>query len=660
LETIANIIMFTLNTSVMLTEDCAPPPRKAKTKSARSLHYRPDIDGLRAVAVLSVLAYHLKISWFRGGFVGVDIFFVISGYLISAIILKDISSRDFSIATFYERRVRRIFPALIVTLLGTSCLAYLYFLPAELVNFAKSLLAALFSASNFYFWKHSGYFSAPVETIPLIHTWSLAVEEQFYVFLPIFLAAAHRYFPRKVRLSVILIAVLSFIVSAVGAFRYPTATFYLAHTRAWELMLGVLISLEVFPAISRPMLRNLATAAGIALICFAVFAYSSATPFPGIAALAPCAGAALIVAAGRSGSSLVGRVLSLKPVTFIGLISYSLYLWHWPIIVFQTMESPLMSGASVRAAKLISIFVSLAVATLSWKFVETPFRASRIRMARIALFKVAAAAAAAVAAVGITALISQGFPSRYPSNAIQVASYLDYDSAKYFRDGKCFISSEYKYSDYDFSQCLREDPGKKNYLLFGDSHAAHLWYGLSTKLDGVNLLQATASGCKPTLDQSLLTAATCKQMMSYVYKDYLPSHRVDRLLIAARWQSEDELPLSRSLDWLKDRGITVVLFGPMLQYDMALPRLLAFSIRGHDQAIPDEHRVDQRALDDAMSELAEQKGVEYVSFYRSLCGPRSCEEFAVKDVPLQFDYGHLTKEGSLLVAQKVIGGGDLR
>jgi len=291
-----------------------------------------------------------------------------------AIILKDISSRDFSIATFYERRVRRIFPALIVTLLGTSCLAYLYFLPAELVNFAKSLLAALFSASNFYFWKHSGYFSAPVETIPLIHTWSLAVEEQFYVFLPIFLAAAHRYFPRKVRLSVILIAVLSFIVSAVGAFRYPTATFYLAHTRAWELMLGVLISLEVFPAISRPMLRNLATAAGIALICFAVFAYSSATPFPGIAALAPCAGAALIVAAGRSGSSLVGRVLSLKPVTFIGLISYSLYLWHWPIIVFQTMESPLMSGASVRAAKLISIFVSLAVATLSWKFVETPFR----------------------------------------------------------------------------------------------------------------------------------------------------------------------------------------------------------------------------------------------------------------------------------------------
>jgi peptidoglycan/LPS O-acetylase OafA/YrhL len=659
LDFIARKTMLATNTSVILAEDRAPAPPEANKGFAPSLHYRADIDGLRAVAVLSVLAYHLKIGWFRGGFVGVDIFFVISGYLISAIILKDIAAGKFSIATFYERRIRRIFPALIVTLLGTSFLAYLYFLPAELMSFAKSLLAALFSLSNFYFWRHSGYFSAPVETIPLIHTWSLAVEEQFYVFLPIFLAAAHRYFPRRVRLPVIAIAIISFALSAVGAFRYPTATFYLAHTRAWELMLGVLISLEVFPTISRLAIRNLATAAGIALICFAVFAYSSATPFPGVAALAPCVGAALIIAAGRSGNSIVGRVLSLKPVAFIGLISYSLYLWHWPIIVFQGMESPLVSGVSVRAAKLISIAISLAVATLSWKFVEAPFRAGRMRMPRVALFKIASAAAAAVAAVAITAIISRGFPSRYPSKAIQVASYLDYDSAKYFRDGTCFISSEYRYSDYNFSECLREDPHKKNYLLFGDSHAAHLWYGLSTKLDGVNLLQATASGCKPTLDQPMLPGATCKQLMSYIYKDYLPNHQVDRLLIAARWQDEDLLPLSRSLDWLKGRGISVVLFGPMVQYNMALPRLLAFSIRGNDRAIPDEHRVDQRGLEDAMSALAKQKGVEYVSFYRSLCGPQSCEEFAVNGVPLQFDYGHLTKEGSVLVAQKVLVDGEL-
>lgn len=652
--------MLITNNTPLRAEDRNSVPRVANSGTAPSLHYRADIDGLRAVAVLSVLAYHLRMGLFSGGFVGVDIFFVISGYLISAIILKDIHSGKFSIAGFYERRVRRIFPALIATLLGTSLLAYLFFLPGELVGFAKSLLAALFSVSNFYFWKQSGYFSAPVETKPLVHTWSLAVEEQFYVFLPIFLVLAHRYFPRKIRLSVTLIAVLSFAVSAVGAFRDPTTTFYLAHTRAWELMLGVLISLGVFPAISRPLPRNLVTASGLGLICFAVFAYSSATPFPGVAALAPCVGAAMIIAAGRSGASLVGRMLSLKPMTFIGLISYSLYLWHWPLIVFQGMESSPMSGVSVRLAKLITIVVSIAVATLSWKFVESPFRAGRMRMPRAALFKVAAGVASAVAAVGIAAIIYGGFPSRYPSKAIQVATYLDYDSGKYFREGTCFISSGYKYSDYNFSECLHQDPSKQNYLLLGDSHAAHLWYGLSTTLHGINLLQATASGCKPTLDQPLLTAATCKQMMSYIYKDYLPSHHVDRLLIAARWQDEDILPLSRSLDWLKDRGISVVLFGPMVQYDMALPRLLAFSIRGNDKTIPDEHRVNQRGLDDAISGLAEKKDVEYISFYRSLCGPRSCQEFAGNGVPLQFDYGHLTKEGSLLVAQKLIGSGDLR
>jgi peptidoglycan/LPS O-acetylase OafA/YrhL len=646
-------------TAPLLDKKSAPSNPKNQSGPVNSFHYRPDIDGLRAVAVLAVLGYHLKVSAFRGGFVGVDVFFVISGYLISAIILKDINSGKFSIATFYERRVRRILPALIGTLLGTSVLAYLFFLPGELMDYAKSLLAALFSTSNFYFWKHSGYFSAPVETKPLIHTWSLAVEEQFYLFLPVFLALAHHYFPRKVKLSVIVIALVSFLISAVGAFLYPTATFYLAHTRAWELLLGVLISLEVFPEISRPVIRNLAAFAGIALICFAVFAFSSATPFPGIAALAPCIGAAMIIVAGESGTSVVGRVLSLKPVAFIGLISYSLYLWHWPIIVFEGMDSSLLSGISVRMTKVIIIILSFAIATLSWKFIESPFR-GKTSMPRVRLFKFAAAAAAAVAAVGFIAIIGNGFPSRYPSKAIQLASYLDYDSAKYFRDGTCFISSGFKYSDFDFSKCLQEDPGKKNYLLFGDSHAAHLWYGLSSSLDDVNLLQATASGCKPTMNQPMLTASTCKQLMAYVYNEFLPKHHVDRLLIAARWQDGDVAPLSQSIDWLKARGIQVVLFGPMVQYDTALPRLLAFSIRGNDMTIPDEHRVNQRALDDAMSELAEQKGVEYISLYRSLCGPETCAEFARNGVPLQFDYGHLTKEGSLLVAQKVLGSGDLQ
>jgi peptidoglycan/LPS O-acetylase OafA/YrhL len=626
----------------------------------RSLQYRADIDGLRGIAVLSVLAYHLRVMIFRGGFVGVDIFFVISGYLISSVILQDIARGEFSFAVFYERRVRRILPALIVTLIGTSVLAYLYFLPLELVGFAKSLLSALFSSSNFYFWKQTSYFGGPVESMPLIHTWSLAVEEQFYLFLPVFLVLAHRIFPRKIRLVVLLIAAVSFVVSAVGAFRFPSASFYLPHTRAWELMLGVLISLDFFPAIAKPVLRNIIAFGGALLILVSVCLLYSGFPFPGVAALPPCLGTAMIIAAGRSGSSWPRRALSFKPLVFIGLISYSLYLWHWPVIVFEGMQSGLVSGLSVRMAKLVCIFVSLALATLSWKFVELPFRSGQKKLSRTALLTLVPSAAAIIIAIGITAIVYRGLPSRYPSGAVRVASYLEYDAGKYFRGGSCFISSEYKYSDFDTSKCLHTDADKKNYLLLGDSHAAHLWYGFSTTLDKVNILQATASGCKPTVEQPTFAAATCKHLMDYMFTDYLPSHHLDRVLIAARWQQEDLSPLSRTLDWARKNGISVVLFGPMVQYDTALPRLLAFSIRGHDPAIPDEHRVDQRQLDNSMARLASEKGDDYVSFYHSLCGPKSCAEFGVDGVPLQFDYGHLTAEGSELVAQKLYRSGELQ
>lgn len=619
----------------------------------KKLHYRPDIDGLRAIAVLSVLAYHFRISAFRGGFVGVDVFFVISGFLISAIILQDIDAGKFSITTFYERRIRRIFPALIVLLIGTGIVAYFVFLPAELTGFAKSQLAALFSVSNFFFWKQSGYFSAPVETKPLVHTWSLAVEEQFYVFLPIFLYLAHRYFRRYLRISVVLIAVVSFALSAVGAFRWPDATFYLMHTRAWELLLGVLITLEVFPEIKSPLMRNVATIGGLALISAAVFGFTAYTPFPGIAALPPCLGAALIIAAGRSGDSLVARMLSLKPAVFVGLISYSLYLWHWPVIVFQNMESLLVTTVSVRMIKLACILVSFALATLSWKYVELPFRGQQKLFSRVGVFQFAAASAAVVAAIGLVTLASRGFPSRYPEKAIQVASYLDYDSAEYFREGTCFISSENKFSDYDYARCLQQDRSKKNDLLLGDSHAAQLWYGFSTTLPDVNVMQATAAGCKPTLDQPLIVAASCSHLMNYVFSDYLPNHSIDRLMIEAHWSAADLPALAATLDWLKRRQVPVVLFGPMVQYDTALPRLLAFSIRGNDPAIPDQHRIDLRKLDDDMAAMARSRGMDYVSFYQSLCGPKSCTEFSPSGIPIVYDYGHLTKEGSVLVAERL-------
>ncbi len=625
-----------------------------------TLTYRPDIDGLRAVAVLLVVAFHTGIGKFRGGFVGVDVFFVISGFLISSVILAEISAGHFSIAAFYERRIRRIFPALVVMMFVTSFLAAKYFLPSELTDYAKSLLAATFSVSNFYFWRQSGYFDAPAALKPLLHTWSLAVEEQFYIVFPLFLVLIRKLFPERLRAAVVLFALASFIISAYGAFYAPVSTFYMLHTRAWELLLGTIISLNILPEIRTPLWRNVATIVGLGLIVAAGVFYTSATPFPGIAALAPCVGSALIISAGRSGSSVVGRALSLKPVVFIGLISYSLYLWHWPIIVFQGVGTFLVSGVSERVVKLAIIVASLIAGTISWKFVEIPFRSGSLKLTGASVFRAAFAAMIVLSALGSSALAFRGFPSRYSPEAVRVAAYMDVRAP--YREGTCFITSADRVEDFDPATCLREDSSKKNYLLIGDSHAAQLWYGLSTVLKTVNVMQATASGCKPTLEQPVTGDPNCRHVMNYIFQDYLQSHpNVDTLLIAGRWESNDVSRVTKTISWAQSRGMKVVVFGPMLQYDSALPRLLATSIKKNDPSLPFAHRVDQYVgLDRQMSRLASDDWhVRYISYFQTLCNADSCVEYVNGDVPLQSDYSHLTKEGSVWLVAKLQQSGEL-
>jgi peptidoglycan/LPS O-acetylase OafA/YrhL len=632
-----------------------------------SLAYRADIDGLRGIAVLMVLAYHLAILRFHGrfafsgGFVGVDVFFVISGFLISSVILSEIYASKFSLFSFYERRIRRIFPALIVMLVVTSLLAYKYLLPTELIDYAKSLVAATFSVSNVYFWQQSGYFDAPAAMKPLLHTWSLGVEEQFYIFFPLFLMLVCRLFPKKLRLSIVVIAVLSFLVSAIGAFEFPVSSFYLAHTRAWELLLGTILSLKILPQISGTIHRNIAAGIGVLLILAAGLLFTTSTPFPGVAALAPCLGAGLIIAAGQTGTSLVGRALSFKPLVFVGLISYSLYLWHWPIIVFHGVGALSVHGVSDRIAKLIVILASFAAATLSWKFVEVPFRSGRLKLAGASVFKAGFGGVAVAGAIGVVMILSHGIPSRFPASAVKIASYLDQKWTDEYRTGSCFISSEYAYKDFNFSLCLHEDGKRKNFLLIGDSHAAQLWYGLSTTLSGVNVMQATASGCRPTIEQSFFSEDRCLHLMNYVFSDFLPTHHVDALLIAGRWTPEDIPRLSHTIAWAKERQIEVIVFGPMLQYDSPLPRLLATSIQNNEPGKPYDHRIaEYERMDSAMSKLAANEwNVRYISFFKTLCGPASCVEYAAIDEPLQSDYGHLTKDGSVLVARRWRDSGEL-
>jgi peptidoglycan/LPS O-acetylase OafA/YrhL len=645
-----------VSTRVFETEHLTP-----EATTAHGQGYRPDIDGLRAVAVLMVLAFHLGVTHLRGGFVGVDVFFVISGYLISATILNDLERSRFSIARFYERRIRRIFPALFFMLIVTSIFACIYLLPTELEHFAASLVAATGSASNIYFWNQSGYFDAPATTKALLHTWSLAVEEQFYIVFPVLLVVIRRLLKERLRLSIVVLAVVSFVISAFGAYKFPSATFYMPYTRAWELLLGTILALKLLPRLRGTVARNIASISGLCLILFAGLKYSSTTHFPGIAALAPCLGAVLIIAAGESGSSVVGQALSLRPMVFVGLISYSLYLWHWPIIVFQRVGSVLMKGASDSMLKVVTLGASLVIATLSWKFVELPFRHGKLKLAGPMLFKLAAVAAVVPLSLGAAMLAFHGLPSRFPSESVRVASYLDYRADNAYRSGTCFISSSYHFDNFDRADCLRQDSTKPNDLLIGDSHAAMLWYGLSTTFTDVNLMQATSSGCKPTLKPSRADTARCRNLMNYVFKEYLPTHHVDTLLIAGRWTDKDLPRLTRTIAWAKNRGLKVVVFGPIVQYDAALPRLLATSIKQNNPALPNLHHVKSyERLDGKMEAMARDRWkVPYISFFKLLCSSGSCIEYAGNGVPLQADYDHLTQDGSLFMAQKLRDSGGL-
>ena len=622
---------------------------------APSVGYRADINGLRGVAVILVVLYHLGIRSVRGGFIGVDVFFVISGFLISAIILSEVQAGKFSLGRFYERRIRRIGPALLFMMCATIVLAYFYLLPSEMKDFAKSLLSAAFSSANIFFWAKSGYFDTSADTQPLLHTWSLAVEEQFYLVFPLLIMAIQKWAPKRMKLFVVLLALTSLVIGSIQVFASPSSAFYLPFSRAWELLLGTLLFLKVFPEFERRWSREVAAASGLALILAAGLFYSPKTPFPGLSALLPCVGTALIIAAGTHSTTFVGKLLSTKLMVGLGLISYSLYLWHWPILVFQRLGALLINGASAHVTQAVIFAAAVGISYLSWRFIEEPFRRNNPPIPRRVLFSATGISMLAVSALAFLILQTGGFPNRYSKEAVRVAQYLDYNAQGEYRQGKCFITSGNTASDFDASVCLAERSDERNVLLIGDSHAAQLWWGLSKTYDRINFMQATASGCLPTLEQATRSNPNCVSLMDHIFSNFLPTHRVDQVLIAGRWVKGDLGRLQATLTWLKSRNINVVLFGPMVQYDSSFPRLLARSIQLNDPDFPDQHRLDEfEHLDGDMRKMSAELDVPYVSFFKILCTDRHCVEYA-QQAPLQSDNSHFTPEGSMLFAVRLRG-----
>ncbi len=634
------------------------PARLEVTPGKAARAYRPDIDGLRAVAVTAVIAFHAQWTLFLGGFVGVDVFFVISGYLIGSTVIDEVTAGRFSLLSFYERRARRIFPALAAMLLATSALACLYLLPGELSGYGYELIAATFSFSNFFFAEHASYFMPAASTMPLLHTWSLAIEEQFYLFLPLFVLAVHRIWRRALWPALLAAALVSLGLGVRGGLQDQAFDFYMPQVRAWELLLGVLLASPALPVLRRRLWREGASLLGLVLVIATAMLFRQSAGFPGYQALAPCLGAALVIAAGRGGDSCAARALSWRPIVFIGRISYSLYLWHWPIFIFLKLSERFPAAYHKTEVKLVAIGVTLIVATLSWRYVEAPFRWGPRRPSRGLLFAMAGAAAAALAGFGLLARVSYGLPGRFPPEVLKIAAQMNYDQKRdgnYFRSGRCFLDYEDRVQALDASGCLRLDGSRPNYLLMGDSYAAHLWHGLSTAFPEVNIMQATGAGCTPLLDRSF--TPLCDAMMRFLFSDYLPRHKPDGLILSARWLGSDLGQVARLLDWAADHGLRVVLIGPLMRYDDLLPRLLAYSVENGDPRLADEHRIDLRRLDEDMRRLARLKGAAYVSLLDLLCQGTSCETFAAPGVPLQFDDGHLSRAGSLFVAERLRAAG---
>ena len=366
--------------------------------------YRKEIDGLRALAVIPVILFHAGFEWVSGGYIGVDIFFVISGYLITSILIKELADGHFSIAGFYERRARRILPALFFILLVCLPFAWLWLLPNEIEDFGKSIVAVIVFASNILFWQESDYFAANSELIPLLHTWSLAVEEQFYVFFPLILMLFWTLGKRWLVAIISLIALLSLGLTEWGWRYFPEANFYLIPSRAWELMIGALVAFYLYyKAQPSGVVNHIGSAIGFALIAYAIFYLDKGTPFPSLYALIPTLGTALIILFANAGT-LVHRLLSMKLFVGVGLISYSAYLWHQPLFVFTRIRS--MDEPSLWLLSLLSV-LSFALAYLSWRFVERPFRGKQ-RFTRRQIFIAGLIGSVLFIAIGMTLVVSEG------------------------------------------------------------------------------------------------------------------------------------------------------------------------------------------------------------------------------------------------------------
>lgn len=450
------------------------------------------MDGLRAVAVLPVILFHAGVAAFSGGFAGVDVFFVISGYLITSVVVSELESGSFKLGEFYERRARRILPALLLIAVLCIPLAWSVLPPRDMLNFSQSLVAVPLFASNILFWMEGGYFEPASELKPLLHTWSLSLEEQFYLLYPMSLLIAWRLGKRSIPVALSVAALASFAAAEALVRTHPSAAFFMLPFRVWELAAGALVAISLARrhdvAFSRPV-REIGSIAGLAMIGFAVIRYGPGTPFPGAPALVPVLGAALVVFFTRP-ETVAGRILGAPLLVSIGLASYSAYLIHQPLLAFARYAFGATPGNPLL---LVLSALSIAVGFVSWRYVELRFRKPE-KIPRARFIRLAVSSSALLLVFGLVGYKTDGF--LFQRLSPDMAALLRSASVSPVR-ARCHTGGiDYRKVD---NSCIL-NTGRSTVATFGDSHTVELAYALARKLatEDVRLMQFSFSGCGPT------------------------------------------------------------------------------------------------------------------------------------------------------------------
>ena len=648
--------------------------------------YRSDIDGLRAVAIMPVVLYHAGLG-LRGGYLGVDVFFVISGYLIIGLIHREMVEGRFSFLDFYARRVRRLYPALFLTFAATTAWAAVRMLWVDLVDYAESLLSVLVYASNIYFYAQTGYFTEAATIKPLLHTWSLAVEEQFYLVAPpLMLLLVARFSLRgRVALLVLLVA-LAFLACVVMTGRDRNAAFYLAPFRAWELGLGGVLALVRLEWLaSRRWLAEVLGIAGLALIAYAVFALHRYLPMPGWRAAVPCLGAAMVIAAGMAPGTLVGRLLGASVPVLIGKISYPLYLWHWPVIVVLVYGRPEPLGPGMA---VLAIAVSFALAYATWRWIETPVRTRRAVAGRREILAGGALASVAAALAAGSLILAKGLPGRHPPELVaMVESRGLLDSARWLHDHRrCHFSNPAVLAQGN--PCVLGAEGvAPTFALVGDSHAdaASPAVFAAAARAGVSGYQITMPGFIPTPGRWFLGTGADTDVQA-VLRFLHDRPEVETILVTAWWvrarigESYRDEPavyvdaeydgsgpaynpasfdraMARLAEALPDRRIVLlddVPAGPALDMKIYVRRYATTGAPpppGLPRTAADRQRVD---YEPALSALAARyANLDYVPVFAGLCSREVCPLFDANGNPVFRDGDHLSNVGALSLTDAV-------